>query len=181
MTAIKDVSATLPVGKIWAPRFVGVQNGQMLQGGIYQVHKTPTDLVKHFCKIADSRDSDKAALAFASRWGLLQLCVHGLPTGHSATCGEAVDTTEGYRTFSRCLDTLIRIGLEISVGRAGDLVDWNLVDSILWPDKSMPPLEINVFPPALRSIGSWSIRCSGQLPCHARHWGRGKGGYQHGE
>jgi hypothetical protein len=76
---------------------------------------------------------ESAAIAFARQYGLLGLCVHGLPGAHDKNCARRrpADSITGYHRFAVCLDALLRIGLELNCNRPGAEVDWELADSIL--------------------------------------------------
>jgi hypothetical protein len=62
--------------------------------------KPEAGLLERFARLAESVDPERAVQAYAQRWGLLDLCVHQLPIGHSqeqlpvsfATSGGAILT-----------------------------------------------------------------------------------------
>lgn len=155
MTARKpEGTASLPIGSVWAPRLERAENGRLHAdtSAPWLKKRAPLDLLDRFIRIAEapasrrleeSKRVETAATRFASQWGLLQLCEHGLPIGHAPGCNAAVDEIEHYKQFALCLEALRRIGLEISNAGTGDDIDWELADVILCgPDFPPRPKEL---------------------------------------
>jgi hypothetical protein len=138
-----QVKQSLPVGSTWAQRLDREEEGRLLPASGKMVKKrAPLNLLDRFLAIVESPDSDASVLKFASRWGLLSLCKHGLPIGHNPGCNEAMDKIDDYRQFSEALYVLRTLAMEISNGRAGIDTDWERVDVILCgPD--FPPRPKN--------------------------------------
>ena len=146
-------SLSLPVGMVWAPRLASITDGVLIPEKFHPwllssrgrvKRRAPNTLLAIFCNIAEAPDTERAVNAFASRWGMLGLCDHGLPYTHNPRCHPNHETVDAYKALSLCLGSLQRIGLEVAVGRRGDAVDWELTDSILYPgspstlEKSIP-------------------------------------------
>jgi hypothetical protein len=81
------MTRTVPLGHVFAPSL-----SEVLADSIAGNHQVPLrtkaapDLLERFCRIAEAPDTAAAVVAFASRWGLLGLCEHGLPCRHSDIC-----------------------------------------------------------------------------------------------
>jgi|SRR5579872_373010 len=148
-------AASLPMGSVHAPRFARLEKGVMYAAsGAWVTRRAPRDLLHRFIQIAEAPKTrrldegervERAASGFASQWGLVGLCQHGLPAGHNSSC-KPVDTVEGHRQFALCLDALLRIGLSLNAGHCADDIDWEFVDFHLsGPD----------FPPHTRAREFW--------------------------
>jgi hypothetical protein len=109
MTAQRpEGTASLPVESVWAPRLARAENGRLHANtsALWLKKRAPLDLIDRFNRIAEAPHSRRleqskrvevAATSFASQWGLLQLCEHGLPIGHTPGCNAAVDMIEHYK------------------------------------------------------------------------------------
>lgn len=78
------ISRTVPLGHVSAPSLAEVLADSIT--GDHQIRlktKAAPDLLERFCRIAEAPDTAGAVVAFASRWGVLGLCEHGLPYRHS--------------------------------------------------------------------------------------------------
>ena len=123
--------SSLPVGAIWALPFSRVDGNKLrARRAVPQSRpRAPQNLLDRFCKIAEAPDTERAAIKFVSRWGLLGLCEHGLPASHG--CGKVSDTIDAYKAFATCLDAMARVGSELNQGNVGTNLDWELADSVL--------------------------------------------------
>jgi hypothetical protein len=168
MTAKLPDRASLPVESILTPRFDRVERGRLIESTDDWIEglRAPRDLLHRFIRIVEAPKTRRvdeakrievATVAFVSRYGMLGLCVHGLPAAHNRLCmrKRPVDSIDGYRQFALCLDALLRIGLELNAGRRGDHVDWELVNSILCGPDFPQPLDgrKRVLKPELVSVG----------------------------
>jgi len=155
-----QVVASLPVGSTWAPRMARANGGRLYADAKQWVKKrAPLNLLDRFLAIVESPDSDASIIKFASQWGLLGLCKHGLPIGHNAgrnedpanpQCKEAVDKIDDYRQFAEALYILRALAMEISNGQSGIDSDWERADSILCgPDFPPRTAEQRVFRKAI--------------------------------
>jgi hypothetical protein len=146
-------SSSLPVGNIWAPRLARIEDevlipeksklhptpGILLSTGWIK-RRAPKSLLTVFCNIAEAPDTERAVKAFASKWGMLGLCHHGLPSTHNSNCHSDHETVDAYKNLSLCFSCLQRIGFEIAAGRCGEPIDWELADSILCAE-DFPPWD----------------------------------------
>lgn len=136
---------SVALGYIWAPPFTGLEHpGRLESDFAHRVkHRAPPDLLGKFCAIAESANTDSATVTFARKWGMLGLCEHGLPIGHSSTkrCrARSYETSEHWANFARALECMHRIGLSLNRGTCGDDLDWEVADLILdGPD--FPPWD----------------------------------------
>jgi hypothetical protein len=138
-----EAATSLPVGRIRAPRLARARNGRL-----YATHsevvtrRAPVNLLDQFLLIGEGEDDTDAAVRFTRRFGLLQLCEkHGLPVGHNPPnvhdpdCNMPVDKVEHYKQFALCLSALRQIGADVSDGRVGDVVDWELAERCLYGEE----------------------------------------------
>jgi len=86
----------------------------------------------------------EAVLRFAMRWGMLGICHHGLPSGHSAECtprstreedGAILEwePVEAWYRYSIQARTLLNVAIDLQMGDPGRVEDWDLVKSSAWP------------------------------------------------
>lgn len=95
---------------------------------------TSKEMLPAFCRLWDSPTEN--IREFATKYGVLEMCVHHLPHTHSKRCElrfamadgdlRAYDPIEVWRTFSREADALLRIADRVLQGEPGRAEDWNL-------------------------------------------------------
>jgi hypothetical protein len=128
MMILKKRNSSMPVAPVSARELEFVSAAGEFKGRFVPDRPRPrADLLARFLRIAEAADTSKAAIAFSKRWGRLELCEHGLPWKH---CSNPADGVDSYMQFSRCLEALGRIGLELKAGRSGGDVDWEIVEQI---------------------------------------------------
>ena len=137
---------SLPVGFTWAPRLEGIRDGQLNEGVPWIKRRAPRELLTRFINIAESPDTERAVRMFTRKWGLLGLCGHGVPRSHNPACDSAPETVDAYKSFSLCLASLRRVGLDINAGSVGNDLDWELADTVLCAG-NFPPWDA-----AMRSL-----------------------------
>jgi len=128
--------SSIPLGYLWAPQFSNVDGDRLRTDDTRPTkrRRPRSDLLKSFCRIAESPNTEKAVITFVKQCGLIGLCRHGLPTSHNRACMQPVgstDTIPAYKTFAVCLESLGRIGQELNAGNTGSELDWELADKIL--------------------------------------------------
>lgn len=128
--------SSIPLGYLWAPQFSALDGDRLLTDNTRPTRRRRprNDLLKSFCRIAESPNTEKAVITFVTRCGLIGLCRHGLPTSHNRACMQpagSIDTIAAYKTFAVCLESLGRIGQELNGGKIGSDLDWELADKIL--------------------------------------------------
>jgi hypothetical protein len=138
------MTSSVALGHTWAPAFDRLDGGRLLREmGERVKHYTPPDLLAKFCAIAESANTDSSAVTFARKWGMLGLCQHGLPLGHSGVTRcppRPYEESEHWLTFARCLECMQRLGLSLNRGTYGDDLDWEIADLVLvGPD--FPPWD----------------------------------------
>lgn len=125
-----DQTRSVAIGYTNAPRLGRVNGEDLIPGRApWLVRRGSSRLLDQFIRIAESAQTNHAVTIFANRWGLLQLCEHGLPCWHnSRTQCQAADSVESYKTFAVSLDAMLRIGLELNRRRCGADTDWQLAN-----------------------------------------------------
>lgn len=133
---------SVPIGQIWAPRFAGTGEGDRLEVELSKRSKrtAPPDLLARFCAISEAPNTQAAVISFAKKWGMLGLCRHGRPLGHTRSrCqARAFETAEAWKEMALCLDSMRRIGQALNRGETGDDLDWQLADGWLSGSKFTP-------------------------------------------
>src|SRR5581483_3849741 len=134
------ISASLPIGYTNAPPLRTIDGDDLVASPTHElVRRKSTGLLQQFLVIAESADTQASVLRFSKKWGLLQLCRHGLPAWHSLRrpCA-AADSVQGYKKFAVSLDAMLRIGLELNNRRCGTRTDWQLANEGLSPPDFEP-------------------------------------------
>jgi len=163
-------------GLIFAPRPVAVNSGHFVfeskdNPRAIIKRKAPGDLLKRFCSIVDSGDSDRAAFRFAHAWGAAALCDHGLPIGHAmSNKGEKCKSSESRaiehcKAFAVYLQALRNIGKALNRGEKGDAVDWRLAEesfSAGWPPKPKWMVDAEASAPA-KTLAYLRTRLQGMI------------------
>ena len=96
-------------------------------------------LLQHFVELAEA--PDQKILLYARRWGVLEICEHGLPACHhdldNAYCvpqgaGDSHfwESISAWRTYATLFRSLLNIAARLSSGRPGHPFDWDLVIAI---------------------------------------------------
>jgi hypothetical protein len=137
-----DKRRPLPVRAIWASHVLEVESDFLVYepGTCSSVRGNPQGLLIELIEAKESRES---VISFCQKWGVLGLCSHGLPASHSPNVCEAAlsaDTPSGYirresiaavQNFARGLESLLRLGIEISQDRPGLRGDWYTADTCI--------------------------------------------------
>ncbi len=141
---LRGLSVDRPVqtGMVWGPRAEGLRDGSL----VYDLREknkraAGTGLLIVFLELCEA--TDDAIYSFAKKWAVLGLCAHGLPCHHRlcAPCPaqktrpderyRRLESTESWRRFARCFQSLLQIGAAISGDKPGGKEDWLLADEIL--------------------------------------------------
>ena len=106
--------------------------------------KAPT-LLMEFTRLADPKAGDDAILAFAKKWGVLELCFHGLPCTHNHLqeffipadwCsprryddGERryYESTLRWKFFAGQAQSLLSVAARLRQGKPGRKEDWKVI------------------------------------------------------
>jgi hypothetical protein len=159
--------------KIYAPAFDRFETGRLIPNWFRTIQRpAPPDLLKRFCAIVDTDDTEKAVVRFVRAWGMMLLCdEHTLPLGHADSCSSSEciakhrhDSIQAYLDFALCLQTLRNIGLVLSregskgksvLGEVGSEGDWEMASNIL----GVPPLDGTIsFGFVTRTAGAVLVR-----------------------
>lgn len=129
------IRSTPPLGMIWAPRLVKIEDGRLVPDLSPNRLKrpAPNDLLARFCRIAESPDTDATAARFAQAFGVARLCdEHSLPIGHPGECkSDHADSVKAHKNFAGCLESLKNIGLALTRKNVGEDLDWAVADGVL--------------------------------------------------
>ena len=103
-----------------------------------------TDCIREFTELTDgpSETFPQRVLNFAKAWGPLGICRHGKPSGHDPDCWplgtfQGWDDEEGnpywepieaWHRYSRQLDALLSVAVELQQGRPGRREDWDTMN-----------------------------------------------------
>jgi hypothetical protein len=118
--------------------------GYFLDGTEPQEVDAPRDLLLRFVRLADASSED--ICGFASRWGVLGICEHGLPSSHNPpppfgvhdgpdySCrppgddiGVYWEPIEPWRHLARQARALLNIAARLHEGELGKAADWRVV------------------------------------------------------
>jgi hypothetical protein len=149
-----DKDRPMKVGAIWAPPVARVE-GEFL---IYRLgDRAKRNASQGLLRgLLDAKSSPEAIIRFCKRWGVLGLCEHGIPASHGSCVSRRAFHTEmvsgvsgikasygresiaSVRRFAGALESLLRIGAEMSQGRRGAASEWaNAEETICGPDFPM--------------------------------------------
>jgi hypothetical protein len=103
--------------------------------------------------LLDAKSSRESTIRFYRRWGVLGLCEHGIPASHGSCVSGSAFRTEivngvkvsygresiaSVQRFAGALESVLRIGAEMSQGRCGAASDWaNAEETLCGPDFPM--------------------------------------------
>jgi hypothetical protein len=105
----------------------------------------PPNLLMEFTRLADPKSGDKAILAFARKWGVLEICRHGLPCSHHHlqeyfmphdwcgplryTDGERryYESTLRWKYFAEQARALLSVAVLLRQGKPGRKEDWKVI------------------------------------------------------
>ncbi len=131
----KPLGTSQPLGDVFSPKFSHLENEVLIPDGVERTRRRPNQsMLSQFCTIAVSPNVSRSVQAFAKRWGLLQLCIHGLPTTGHHEC-RPHDTIDGYWKFAGCLSSLCNLGRSLAIGTCGELNDWKYAHSGLTDER----------------------------------------------
>jgi len=102
----------------------------------------PRDLLARFVGLAEAPPEE--ILAFARRWGLLEICRHGRPAWHYPSCRPCEDIAPSGRTqwepigawhrYARLAKELLEIAADLADGLQPPAARWQAVQSALEPE-----------------------------------------------
>lgn len=117
--------------------------------------KSPT-LLMEFTRLSDPKSGDEAILAFARKWGVLELCGHGLPCSHNHlqeyfmphnwcsptkyTHGERryFEPVLRWKFFAEQARAMLSVAARLRQGEPGRKEDWRII--FRWrPEETSPP------------------------------------------
>ena len=98
-------------------------------------------------ELLEAKDSPMLITRFCEKWGVLGVCKHGLPRIHTQRCwwrkpfrtsmvkgftrNEYKESFQSIQQFANGIESLMRIGAEISQGREGIIEDWQTAQTWL--------------------------------------------------
>jgi hypothetical protein len=139
-----NLDRPMQLGGIWSARVVAVE-------GDFLIYELPGRVKRNNSQgllrgLLDARSSREKTIQFCRKWGVLGLCAHGIPIGHGACTGpepigkrvlrgfpryqfrEPIDSVQ---KFASGLESLLRIGAEMTQGRSGHVNDWVHADDVI--------------------------------------------------
>jgi hypothetical protein len=132
----------MKVGLVWAQAVTAVEGDFLVYAmGRMVKHNAARGLLRELLAAAESPEG---IVRFCRRWGVLPLCEHGIPARHGCAIQpwrtEIIDGIEiAYgrqaiawaQTFATALESVLRIGVEMSAGRPGRSDDWDTANRII--------------------------------------------------
>jgi hypothetical protein len=127
MTGKGDLSRPVnpTVWQAWAR--VELKDGGLFPAGEARDVRPANGLLEGFFELAEA--PDEKIRAFAEKWGILEICEHGLPSGHAPRPCRALafDTGEPvsvWRQLAAELSALAKISNRLINGKCGEADDW---------------------------------------------------------
>lgn len=163
-TALKyaavEPDRSFPAESLFVPAFVKLEAGFLVwkmagRGSPYRSRKPEPDLLMDFLRLAHPEAEEEAFRAFAHEWGMLGICVHGVPGWHGRYAGglgmkvlkwclprggfgtEGRERIEHWRITARRLTAILNISARLHRDERGREEDWRIV----LPSPSRPDPE----------------------------------------
>jgi hypothetical protein len=161
----------MKTGAVWAEQVVEVVGAEWLVyeiGGHKKQKGAGRGLLRLFLEACDSSDG---VVRFCKKWGVLRLCEHGLPFMHGCKL-ELFDSRRpnarresiiAVRKFGSALNSLLRVGAELSQERWGTKEDWINADVIISGPEFPAPSILNPAKLAEMELQKQYLITSGRL------------------